>query len=218
MSGIQATKLEFGFFNGIQQWLHINNIKIINSNGDNIMLNTGTTVTQTSTSTIFQSSGDLKTILTDNNATTFSHTERLVNQNITVNFDRPHTVVQIIINNRENNDFRIRNAQFKLWMNDKNEYVSDLIDHNAIPNVPADPNDTIYKAKRFYYIFPPNKTIYNSDTEPLITTPSPATTIKPYLPITAGFIALIIIVWFLFFLFKKNRMTRNNNKILPSSM
>jgi hypothetical protein len=162
MSGYQANKLQFGFFNGEKQWLHISKLSIINSNGEDIMKNTGTTVT--STSKYFQEVGDLKGILNDDDPNTFSHSLEEVNPNITVTFDKPHTVVQIIVNNRPTSSLRIIGTQIKLFMDDKQ---------------PAYTSEKITIDKPYYYVFPPNITINTSDNAPPITTPAPTTTTAP---------------------------------------
>jgi hypothetical protein len=152
MSGIQATRLRFGFLDQTTQFFHISNIKIINSYGEDIMLKTGTKVTPTSTY-VGQSPGDLKTILTDNDPNTFSHSELKSTQYIKVDFDKPHTIVQIIMNNRPTSSDRIINVQFRL-------------SNDAISN-----DQTVYESDKitvdspYYYLSPPNKTIYTG-TEP----------------------------------------------------
>ena len=148
MSGIQATRLRFGFLDATIQFLHINNIKIINSFGQDIMLNVGTTVTPNSTSVTYQSPGDIKTILTDNNTTTFSHSE-LTQAYIKIDFDKSHTVSQIIMENRTGqNSVRILNAQFRLY-NDK--LVNDIMVYES---------NKITVDSPLYYLLPGDKTIF----------------------------------------------------------
>ena len=148
MSGIQATRLRFGFLDATIQFLHINNIKIINSFGEDIMLNVGTTVTPNSTSVTYQSPGDIKTILTDNNATTFSHSE-LTRAYIKIDFDKSHTVSQIIMENRTGqNSVRILNAQFRLY---NDELVNDIMVYES---------NKITVDSPLYYLLPGDNTIF----------------------------------------------------------
>ena len=129
MSSINANTLRFGFFDGSTQWVHVVNIKIIDSNDVDIA--PSCTFTSTSTSGQWQSQGNLKDLVTDGVSTTFSHSELLPNQNIQVDFGRNVDVKQIVIENRNESILirdRIINAQFVL----NNEsgatvYVSDKI-------------------------------------------------------------------------------------------
>jgi len=113
---INADTLRVGFFDGTTQWFHLVNIKIINS--ENVDIAPSCTFTPTSTSTAFQSPGVLKTILTDNIESTFSHSELLSNTQIKIDFGKTTAIKQIIVENRTNSDSnrdRIKNAQFKLY-------------------------------------------------------------------------------------------------------
>ena len=113
---INADTLRVGFFDGTTQWFHLVNIKIINS--ENVDIAPSCTFTPTSTSTAFQSPGVLRTILTDNIESTFSHSELLSNTHIKIDFGKTTAIKQIIVENRTNNDTnrdRIKNAQFKLY-------------------------------------------------------------------------------------------------------
>jgi hypothetical protein len=113
------------------------------------MLNAGTTVTPTSVQ--YQSPGDIKTILTDNNPDTFSHSELKPNQYLKVDFDKPHTIVQIRLRNRPTSTDRILNVQFRLY-------------NDAIVN-----DEMIYESNKItvdqqlYYILPLDKTIYTGE-------------------------------------------------------
>jgi len=151
MSGIQATRLRFGFFDGTTQWFHVSNLKIINSFGEDIMLNTGTIVTPTSTATQYQSPGDIKTILRDNNPDTFSHSILRQNEYIKVDFDKAHTIVQIILRNRPTSSVRILNVQFRLY--------NDTIVNNTM----IYESNKITVDQQLYYILPPDKTIYTGE-------------------------------------------------------
>lgn len=113
---INANSLRVGFFDGTTQWFHLVNIKIINS--DNVDIAPSCVFTPTSTSTAFQSPGVLKTLLTDDIESTFSHSELLSNTQIKIDFGKTVAIKQIILENRTNNDSnrdRIKNAQFKLY-------------------------------------------------------------------------------------------------------
>ena len=126
---INANTLRFGFFDGTTNWLNIVNIKILNDKNEDIA--PSCVFTPTSTSVAFQSPGDLKTILTDNQETTFSHSELKQNTYIKVDFGKTVAVKQILIENRFDtipNSERIKNAQFRLYdAADKMVYESDKI-------------------------------------------------------------------------------------------
>lgn len=126
---INANTLRFGFFDGTTQWFHIVNIKIINDKNEDIA--PSCVFTPTSTSVAYQSPGDLKTILTDNNEATFSHSELKSNSYIKVEFGKTVPIKQILVENRNNSDInrdRIKNAQFRLYdAADKIVYESDKI-------------------------------------------------------------------------------------------
>ena len=113
---INANSLRVGFFDGTTQWFNLVNIKIINS--DNVDIAPSCVFTPTSTSTSYQSPGVLKTILTDDIESTYSHSELLSNTQIKIDFGKTVAIKQIILENRTNNDSnrdRIKNAQFKLY-------------------------------------------------------------------------------------------------------
>jgi len=113
---INADTLRVGFFDGTTQWFHLVNIKIINS--ENVDIAPSCTFTPTSTSAAFQSPGVLRTILTDNIESTFSHSELLSNSYIKIDFGKTEAIKQIIVENRTDNDpnrDRIKNAQFILY-------------------------------------------------------------------------------------------------------
>ena len=113
---INANSLRVGFFDGTTQWFHLVNIKIINS--DNVDIAPSCVFTPTSTSTSYQSPGVLKTILTDDIESTYSHSELLSNTQIKIDFGKTVAIKQIILENRTDNDSnrdRIKNAQFKLY-------------------------------------------------------------------------------------------------------
>ena len=126
---VNANVLRFGFFDGTTNWLHIVNIKIMNDKNEDIA--PSCVFTPTSTSVAYQSPGDLKTILTDNMETTFSHSELKPNTYIKVDFGKTVAVKQILIENRFNtipNSERIKNTQFRLYdAADKIVYESDKI-------------------------------------------------------------------------------------------
>ena len=126
---INANTLRFGFFDGTTQWFHIVNIKIINDKNEDIA--PSCVFTPTSTSVAYQSPGDLKTILTDNNEATFSHSELKSNSYIKVEFGKTVPIKQILVENRNDSDInrdRIKNAQFRLYdAADKIVYESDKI-------------------------------------------------------------------------------------------
>jgi hypothetical protein len=126
---VNANVLRFGFFDGTTNWLHIVNIKILNDKNEDIA--PFSVFTPTSTSVAYQTPGDLKKILTDNQETTFSHSELMPNTHIKVDFGKTVAVKQILIENRFNsipNSERIKNAQFRLYdAADKIVYESDKI-------------------------------------------------------------------------------------------
>ena len=126
---VNANVLRFGFFDGTTNWLHIVNIKILNDKNEDIA--PSSVFTATSTSVAYQSPGNLKTILTDNQESTFSHSELMPNTYIKVDFGKTVAVKQILIENRFNaipNSERIKNAQFRLYdAADKIVYESNKI-------------------------------------------------------------------------------------------
>lgn len=127
---INADILRVGFFGETTpQWFHIVNIKILDENDNDIA--PSSTFTPTSTSKQYQSPGNLKDILTDNNETTFSHSEFLVNSYIKIDFGKTVAVKQILVENRVNNEInknRIINAQFMLSdAANKTVFLSDKI-------------------------------------------------------------------------------------------
>lgn len=116
---INAKLLRFGFFDGTTQWLHLCNIKIINTN--NVDIAKSCTFTLYSPDPIYQSPGQLRDILVDSNTKTFCHSQLLPNQYLKIDFGKVVSIKQIIIENRSENTInlnRIINAQFRLYDED----------------------------------------------------------------------------------------------------
>jgi hypothetical protein len=116
---IDAKLLRFGFFDGTSQWLHLCNIKIINTNDVDIAKSC--TFTLYSTNPLYQSPGQLRDILVDSNTKTFCHSMLLPNQYLKIDFGKVVSIKQIIIENRSENSTnmnQIINAQFRLYDED----------------------------------------------------------------------------------------------------
>jgi hypothetical protein len=116
---IDAKSLRFGFFDSSIQWLHICNIKIINTNDVDIAKSC--TFTLYLADPTYQSPGQLRDILVDSNAKTFCHSALLPNQYLKIDFGKVVSIKQIIIENRSENATnlnRIINAQFRLYDED----------------------------------------------------------------------------------------------------
>jgi sporulation protein YlmC with PRC-barrel domain len=128
---VSAKTLRVGFFDGTLSFLHLSNIKIINLDGVDVAKTA--TFSATSTSTANQSPGPLRNILTDGNPETFSHTERLVNQYLVIDFANIESIRQIIIENRNDTAStdgirnRIKNLQFRLYLSTDIVYESNKI-------------------------------------------------------------------------------------------
>jgi hypothetical protein len=128
---VSAKTLRVGFFDGTLSFLHLSNIKIINLDGVDVAKTA--TFSATSTLTANQSPGLLRDILTDGNPETFSHSDRLVNQYLVIDFAKTESIRQIIIENRNDTAStdgirnRIKNLQFRLYISTNIVYESNKI-------------------------------------------------------------------------------------------
>ena len=89
-----AKKLRFGFFEGQKEFLHISSIRILNDKYLDI------TPYCTFSATSNYTNSDLKTVLTDQESPTFSHTNNGVNEYILIEFPETEAIVNVIVENR----------------------------------------------------------------------------------------------------------------------